>query len=242
MSAKLELYGCGSPNVVKVQLLLKELKIPFTYHEVDWRNGQQYKAEFVKINPNSKLPVIVDHDVEGEPINVFESGNILLYLANKYAKGRLVPDADKDIRAYTEVMNWLFWQMANIGPIFGNWYHFTNYATDKYPYSIQRFGNELRRLFHVLDNTLKTRKFVAGDTYSISDIAIYPWARIIGFVPDLTAQEFPNVYQYIARIKAIPSVVEWETFEEEERKKKPMAPPTEEQRKFMFGVDGRAQN
>ncbi|GAM27219.1 hypothetical protein SAMD00019534_103940 [Acytostelium subglobosum LB1] len=236
-NAKIEFYGCGSPNVVKVHLFFKALGVPFNYHEVKWRDGEQYKPEFVKINPNSKLPAIVDHDVAGGPITVFESGNILLYLANKY--GKFIPNVQTDLQGHTEVMNWLFWQMANLGPIFGNWYHFSVYAPEKYQYSITRFTNELSRLFHVLNRTLETRHFVAGNEYTIADMAIFPWARIYNFVPGCTKEEFPNLDAYITRIKQIKSVQEFEAYEAEQNAKNPRTEPTEEQRKNMFGVDGR---
>eukprot|EP01133_Synstelium_polycarpum_P004951 gene4951-5751_t len=233
MSKSLEFYGCSSPNVVKVQLLLKELNVPFNYHDLNIRKGDQYAPEFLAINPNGKLPALVDNTVEGEPITVFESGNILLYLATKYNK--LIPSIATDPRGHNEVLNWLFWQMANLGPNFGNYYHFVVYATERYEYPTNRYFNELRRLFHVINLRVADRKFIAGDEYTIADIAIFPWARYIGMIQDFKQEEFPNLFAYTARIKEIPSVQAWIAYEEELKAKNPApAPPTEEERKIMF--------
>ncbi|GAM21250.1 hypothetical protein SAMD00019534_044250, partial [Acytostelium subglobosum LB1] len=235
--SKIDFYGSNSPNVAKVFLILKALNLDFNYHHVNWRAGDQYRPEFVKINPNSKLPAIVDHDVQGEPITVFESGNILLYLATKH--GKFVPNALTQTREHTEVLNWLFWQMANLGPNFGNWFHFANYAKDKLEYPITRFHNELRRLFHVLNNTLEHRKFVAGNDFSVADASIFPWVRIFNYVPEFTAEEFPHVVRWLATVRELPFVQQWEADDKEYNIKYPFQLPTEEQRKFMFLVDGR---
>eukprot|EP01133_Synstelium_polycarpum_P011974 gene11974-13966_t len=231
----MELYGCGSPNVTKVHLLIKELGIEINYHTLNIRKGDQYAPDYLKINPNGKLPALIDNTVDGEPITVFESGNILLYLATKY--GKFIPNAQSDPHGHTEVLNWVFWQMANLGPAFGNYYHFVVYAQEKHPYSINRYFSEIRRLFHVLNNTLHSRTFIAGEDYSIADMCIYPWLRYISLVPDFKEDEFPKLFAYLARLKAIPSVVAFEKIEEEEKAKNPQSPPTDEERKIMFNRD-----
>ncbi|GAM29051.1 hypothetical protein SAMD00019534_122270 [Acytostelium subglobosum LB1] len=240
MTATIDFYGCNSPNVAKVFLLLKALNVEFNYHHINWRAGEQYSDKFVKINPNSKIPAIVDHDVQGDPITVFESGNILFYLATKYAK--FIPNAQKQPREHNETLNWLFWQMANVGPNFGNWFHFFNYAQEKQHYAIQRFHNELRRLFYVLDRALEQRQFVAGDQFTVADASIFPWARIYGMVPEFTKEEFPNVDRWLSTVRNLSFVQEWEADDKEYNNKYPNQPPTDEQRKFMFLVDGRRQN
>ncbi|GAM24355.1 hypothetical protein SAMD00019534_075300, partial [Acytostelium subglobosum LB1] len=228
-------YGAPSPNVVKVHLMFKELGIPFSYHELNIRRGEQYSPDFVRINPNGKLPAIVDYDVPGdEPISVFESGNILLYLSTKYK--RFMPSPSDDPRGHTEVLNWLFWQMSNLGPIFGNWYHFNVYAQEKHQYSIQRFYNELRRLFHVLNSTLATRTYIASnDEYTIADMACYPWTRYI-HITDLKEDEFPHLFRWLAMVKSRPAVQELEKMEEDQ-KTKPANPPSptaaSEERKYI---------
>eukprot|EP01133_Synstelium_polycarpum_P013827 gene13827-16304_t len=235
-SKSLDFYGCGSPNVVKVQLLLQELNVPFNYHEMNFRAGDQYTPEFLAINPNGKMPALVDNTVEGEPIKVFESGNILLYLATKYNK--FIPNASTHPREHNEVLNWLFWQMSNLGPNFGNFYHFFHYSVEKHPYSFARFFNELRRLFHVLNTRLSDRKFIAGNEYTIADMAIFGWLRYIRIIPEFTDQEFPNLFAYSARINEIPSVIAWIAHEEELKAKAPaQTAPTDEERKIMFGRD-----
>ncbi|GAM18854.1 hypothetical protein SAMD00019534_020290 [Acytostelium subglobosum LB1] len=218
--------------------MFKCLGINCNFIDVKWRDGEHYKPEFVRINPNSKLPAIVDHDVQGEPISVFESGNILLYLADKY--GMFIPPSS-NIRERTEVLNWVFWQMANLGPVIGSWYHFTQYAPEKIAYPIDRCTKELCRLFHVLNRTLENRRYIAGDDFTIADMAIFPWAKIYSWVGGFTKEEFPHLDAYIVRIREIKAVQELEAFEIEYRSKNPRTDPTPEQRKFMFGVDGRQQ-
>ncbi|EFA78077.1 putative glutathione S-transferase [Heterostelium album PN500] len=195
MEAKLkiiEFYGAPSPNVVKIHLLLRELReVPYSYHEINIRRGEQYSPDFLMINPNGKLPAVVDHDVEGEPISVFESGNILYYLANKYDK--LIPNIKTDPKSHTEVLNWVFWQMSNLGPVLGE-------------------------LIHVCC-LVKDRQYIASkDQFTIADIATYPWARYVSILPDISVEEFPHLYRWLALVKSRPSVAEWEEFEEEQKK------------------------
>jgi GST-like protein len=164
--------------------------------------GDQFKKEFLAISPNNRIPAIVDHEPKGggAPIAVFESGAILVYLAEK--SGKLLPS---DVRGRIEVMQWLFWQMGNLGPMAGQNNHFTHYAVEKLPYAMDRYRNEVNRLYGVLNGRLADRPFVAGD-YSIADIACYPW-----IVPHerqgQKIDDFPNIKRWLEAIKARPATV-----------------------------------
>ena len=160
----LKLYYSGAPNPAKVALFLEEAGMPYEAIPVDTRKGEQHSPEYLKINPNAKVPAIVDGDVV-----VFDSSACLLYLADK--TGKFWP---KDLRARTEVSEWLYWQMANLGPNSGQNNHFSNYAVEKIPYAMDRYRNEVNRLYGVLNRRLEGRDYVAGE-YSIADMAIYPW-------------------------------------------------------------------
>ena len=168
----IDLHYWPTPNGWKVTIALEELGVPYTVRPVNIGRGEQFRPEFLAISPNNRMPAIVDHAPAGggAPISVFESGAILLYLADK--TGRLVP---ADPRGRVEVLQWLFWQMGGLGPMAGQAYHFRNYAPQKIEYAIERYTNEVNRLYGVLDRRLADRAFVAGDAYSIADIAIYPW-------------------------------------------------------------------
>ena len=167
----IDLHYWPTPNGWKVTIALAELGLPYTVRPVNIGRGEQFRPEFLAISPNNRMPAIVDHDPPGggAPISIFESGAILLYLAEK--TGRLIPD---DVRGRTEVLQWVFWQMGGLGPMAGQAHHFRQYATEKIPYAIERYTNEVNRLYGVLDRRLADREFVAGD-YSIADIAIFPW-------------------------------------------------------------------
>jgi GST-like protein len=167
----IEVFGPSTPNVIKVLMALEELALPYRRVEVNILKGEQFKPEFLAISPNNRVPAIVDHAPEdrGGPLSVFESGAILLYLADK-AK-RLMP---KDARGRSAAIEWLMWQMAGQGPMLGQAGHFRNYAPEKLPYAIERYTNEANRLYRVLDTRLKGREYIAGD-YSMADIACWPW-------------------------------------------------------------------
>ncbi|GAM17050.1 hypothetical protein SAMD00019534_002250 [Acytostelium subglobosum LB1] len=234
-----EFYGTQSPNVSKVRLMFKSLGIDdqVIYHNIDWRKGEQYSADYVKINPNSKMPAIIDKSDPNDPVTVFESGNILLYLADKHKQ--FIPTSSFKLR--TECLNWVFWQMANLGPIMGQYVHFNHLAEQKCEYSIQRYFNELRRLLHVLDSHLEGREYVAANMYTIADMCIYPWiARLPVRVPSLDLQaEFPHLVKWVKQLKTVQSVAQWEREDEEARKQSPWVDPSAEERKYMYGRDGR---
>jgi GSH-dependent disulfide-bond oxidoreductase len=169
----IDVYSWATPNGHKVHIMLEECGLPYRAHPVNIGAGDQFKPEFLAISPNNKIPAIVDPDgPDGEPISLFESGAILLYLAGK--TGRFLPST---VRGRYEVLEWLMFQMGGVGPMLGQTHHFRIYAPEKIPYAIERYTNEARRIYGVLDKRLQQRDWVAADQYTIADIAIFPWLR-----------------------------------------------------------------
>lgn len=217
--ASIQLYSLSTPNGNKVSIILEELGIDYNAHTINIRNGDQFSSGFVAINPNSKIPALLDNEgPDGQPIALFESASILLYLADKYK--RFIPS---DPRLRIEAINWLFWQMSGFGPMTGNFGHFFVYApSDKIEarnYGCARYGMEVLRLLDVLEKHLTegNRTYLVGDEYSIADIAIFPWAYYIriGYVnPDsqlaakdyLTFERFVNLNKWIDLIYERPAV------------------------------------
>jgi GST-like protein len=197
----IDLYTWATPNGHKIHIMLEECKLPYAVHGVDIRAGDQFKPEFLAISPNNRIPAIVDHaGPGGKPISVFESGAILVYLAGK--TGRFLPKSDRD---KYKVLEWLMWQMGGFGPMLGQAHHFMNYAPEKIEYAINRYANEAKRLYGVLDRQLAKHKHVAGSQYSIADMAIWPWARSHkNHRIDLA--EFPHVGEWFERVGKRPAV------------------------------------
>ena len=197
----IDLYTFKTPNGRKISIALEELGIPYKTHAVDISKGDQFKPEFLAINPNNKIPAIVDHDAPGgRPFALFESGAILLYLAEK--TGALMPT---DPRGKAEVTQWLMFQMSGIGPILGQLNHFGRFATSKHPYAIDRFQTEAKRILNVVEQQLSSRDYLAT-TYSIADIATYPWLKgARDFFPELF-MNLPNIIQYLHRVGSRPAV------------------------------------
>ncbi len=168
----IDLHYWTTPNGHKITLFLEEAGLPYTIFPVNIGKDEQFKAEFLKIAPNNRIPAIVDHQPAdgGAPLSLFESGAILLYLAEK--TGQFIP---QDLRGRQEVSQWLFWQMGGLGPMAGQNHHFNRFAKEKIPYAIERYVKETARLYGVMNKRLADRQFVAGDEYSIADMAIYPW-------------------------------------------------------------------
>ncbi len=197
----IDLYYWTTPNGHKVSIFLEEAGLPYRVHGVDIGKNEQFAPAFLRIAPNNRIPAIVDDAPAdgGEPMSLFESGAILLYLAEK--TGRFLP---QDLRGRQEVSQWLFWQMGGLGPMAGQNHHFGTFAPEKIPYAIDRYVKETARLYGVLDRRLADRDFVAGE-YSIADMAIYPW-----IVPHERQQQsladFPNVQRWFASIEARPAV------------------------------------
>ena len=169
----IDVYSWPTPNGHKVHILLEEYALPYRAHAIDIGAGDQFKPAFLAISPNNKVPAIVDPDgPDGKPIALFESGAILVYLASKV--NRFLGETDRE--KFT-VLQWLMWQMGGFGPMLGQAHHFRIYAPEKIEYGIQRYSNEARRLYRVLDKQLEQTRYLAGDTYTIADIATFPWTR-----------------------------------------------------------------
>ncbi|AVH71612.1 glutathione binding-like protein [Nostoc sp. 'Lobaria pulmonaria (5183) cyanobiont'] len=198
----IELYYWATPNGHKITIFLEEVGLPYTINPVNIGAGDQFKPEFLKISPNNRMPAIVDHEPAdgGAPISVFESGAILLYLAEK--TGKLIP---QDLRNRTQVLEWLFWQMAGLGPMAGQNHHFSTYAPEKIEYAINRYVNETGRLYAILNKQLADREFVAGD-YSIADIAAYPWI-VPHELQNQNLEDFPHLKRWFETIKARPATI-----------------------------------
>jgi GSH-dependent disulfide-bond oxidoreductase len=196
----IDLHYWPTPNGHKVTLFLEEAGLDYTIHPVNIGKGDQFKPEYLAFSPNNKMPAIIDRAPAdgGEPQSVFESGAILLYLAEK--SGQFL---STDPRVRIETLEWLFWQMAGLGPMTGQYGHFNVYAPEKIPYAIDRYTNEANRLLQVLDTHLKGRDFIAGDAYSIADMATYPWIGVYDKAPiDMTP--YPEVQRWHAAIKSRP--------------------------------------
>jgi GST-like protein len=197
----IDLYYWPTPNGWKISIALEELGLPYKVVPVNIGRGDQFKPEFLAISPNNRMPAIVDHAPAdgGKPLSVFESGAILLYLADK--TGKLCP---KDLRGRTQVHEWLMWQMGGLGPMSGQANHFRNYAPEKIPYGIDRYTNEANRLYGVLDKRLAGREFICGE-FSIADCASWPWLLSHERIGQNLA-EFPNLRRWYESLKERPSV------------------------------------
>jgi GST-like protein len=196
----IDLYTWTTPNGRKVSIMLEELALPYRVHPVNIGQGEQFRPEYLKINPNGKIPSIVDPEgPDGEPITMMESGAILIYLAGK--TGKLLPASVRD--RYV-ALQWLMFQMGGVGPIFGQVHHFLRSAKEQVPYAIERYTKETRRLYGVLNERLKDREYLA-DSYSVADIATYPWvARHEWHKTDLS--DFAHVKRWFDAISARPAV------------------------------------
>ena len=200
----LDLYTWTTPNGYKISIMLEETGLPYEVHAVNLSQEQQFKAEFTALNPNQKIPAIVDHDVAGGPLTIFESGAILIHLAEK--TGKLLPT---EVRSRAAVLQWLMFQMSAIGPILGQTGHFVNTAPEKIAYAIQRFTGESLRLVGVLNAGLEGREYLGG-AYSIADIATYPWIIAAwkpfqGIFPDQVGK-MQNVQRWLDTMGARPAV------------------------------------
>lgn len=197
----IDLYTWTTPNGWKASIALEELGLPYAVHPVHIGRGEQFKPEFLAISPNNRIPALVDHAPAGggPPVSIFESGAILLYLAEK--TGQLLP---QDLRGRTEVVQWLMWQMGGFGPMLGQAHHFRRYAPERIEYAVNRYTQEAARLYRVLNTRLADREFVAG-AYSIADIAIYPWTRTHDWQGQDLA-DFPHVQRWVQTMRARPAV------------------------------------
>ena len=222
----IDLYTWPTPNGFKVSILLEELGLPYNVIPVDIGKGAQFEPEYLKLNPNNKMPTIVDNEgPDGRPYAVMESGAILIYLADKH--GKFLP---KGGEARYDVLQWLMWQMGGLGPMLGQAHHFLQYAPEKIEYAMNRYSNEANRLYGVLNKRLTGRDYVAGD-YSIADMAIMPWLRY----PDRQAvdiEQYPEVKRWRESLEARPAVQKGLAVLAENRRSGPIS---DEQREVMFG-------
>ncbi len=222
----IDVYYWGTPNGLKIKLFLEEAELPYRIIPVDIGKGEQFKPEFLRISPNNRIPAIVDHAPAGggEPLSLFESGAILLYLAEKI--GRFIPS---DVRGRAQVLEWLFWQVGGLGPMAGQNGHFNQYAPEKVPYAIERYTKETNRLYGVLDRQLAGHDYIAGD-YSIADMASYPW-----IVPHERHQQnlddFPNLKRWFVAIRERPACRRAYAGIEQSYSRK----ISDEERKVLFG-------
>ena len=228
----IDLYYWTTPNGHKITLFLEEAGLPYRIVPVNISTGEQFKPDFLRIAPNNRIPAIVDHAPQGggEPISLFESGAILLYLADK--TGRFIP---QDLRGRNEALQWLFWQMGGLGPMAGQNHHFSQYAPEKLPYAIDRYVRETARLYRVLDTHLSDgRDFIAGE-YSIADMACYPW-----IVPHQRQQQnlddFPSLKRWFDRIAERPAAQRAYALAETINTSPSV---TDASRAILFGQDGK---
>jgi GST-like protein len=225
----IELYYWPTPNGHKITLFLEEAGLDYRIHPIDISAGDQFKPEFLAFSPNNRMPAIIDTAPAdgGEPISVFESGAILLYLAQK--TGRFMPS---DVRGQKTVTEWLMWQVGGLGPMAGQNHHFGVYAPEKLPYAIARYVNETNRLYGVLDRRLQGRDFITGQDYSVADMACYPWV-----VPWQRQQQnlddFPNLKRWLNAIAARPATIR--AYAEGETVSQNRTTVTEEGKKILFG-------
>jgi GST-like protein len=231
----IDLYFWTTPNGYKISVALEELALPYRTVPINIGKGEQFAPQFLAISPNNRIPAIVDHEPQGggAPVSVFESGAILLYLAEK--TGKLIP---QELRGRVEVLQWLFWQMAGLGPMAGQNGHFNVYAPEKIAYAIERYTKETNRLYGVLNKRLADREFIAG-AYSIADIACYPWIRPFRNHGQ-NLDEFPHLKRWFDTIGARPAVKK-----AYEGAADPYAPDqatlTEEARRILFGQTARKE-
>lgn len=224
----IDLFYWPTPNGHKITMFLEEAELDYVIHPIDISAGDQFKPEFLAFSPNNRMPAIIDRAPadSGESVTVFESGAILLYLAEK--TGRFIP---ADLRGRKTVTEWLFWQVGGLGPMAGQNHHFGIYAPESIPYAINRYVNETNRLYGVLDRRLEGRKFIAGDDYTIADMACYPWV-----VPWKRQQQnlddFPNLRRWFDGVRARPATVR--AYEKAEPYASRPA-VTEEGKKLLFG-------
>ena len=221
----IDFYTWATPNGHKVAIMLEELEIPYRVIPVDIQRGAQFTPEFLAINPNHRIPAIVDHDFSDGPLTLFESGAILIYLAEQ--SGRFL---SSNPRLRYETLVWLMFQMGGVGPMFGQAHHFRDYAPEPIPYAIDRYTKESGRLYGVLEKRLATHEYLAGD-YSIADMATFPWTNSYKRQGQDMA-DFPNVKRWREALKERPGVQRGVALLAEKRRN---TPPDETTRDYMFG-------
>ena len=222
----IDVYSWATPNGHKVHIMLEELGLDYRAHAIDIGAGDQFTDEFLKISPNNKIPAIVDSDgPDGQPISLFESGAILIYLAGK--TGKLLGTSDRE---KYNVLQWVMFQMGGLGPMLGQAHHFRIYAPEKIEYAVNRYSNEAKRLYGVLDKQLSKTAYLAGDEYTIADIASFPWTRSWKN-QGIELSEYPNVQRWFDAISERPAVQRGVTVLADKRK----ALTDDKARDILFG-------
>ncbi len=228
MANPIELYYWPTPNGWKVTMFLEEVGLPYEVRPVDITSGDQFEEEFLKISPNNKMPAIVDRDgPDGEPISIFESGAILIYLAEK--TGSFFPQSPRE---KYRVLEWLMFQMGSVGPMLGQTHHFRKYAPEEITYAIDRYTGEAERIYGVIDCRLAESNYIAGDQYTIADIAVYPWL-VSHEAQGQDIEDFPHLKRWFDAIGSRPAVQREREVGEELRK--PVEDLDEESREKLFG-------
>ncbi|AKZ63061.1 glutathione S-transferase [Herbaspirillum hiltneri N3] len=222
----IDVYSWATPNGHKVHIMLEELGLDYRTHAIDIGAGDQFTDEFLKISPNNKIPAIVDSDgPDGQPMSLFESGAILIYLAGK--TGKLLGATDRE---KYNVLQWVMFQMGGLGPMLGQAHHFRIYAPEKIEYAVNRYSNEAKRLYGVLDKQLSRTAYLAGDAYTIADIASFPWTRSWKN-QGIELSEYPNVQRWFDAISERPAVQRGVTVLADKRK----ALTDDKARDILFG-------
>lgn len=228
MPRPIDLYYWPTPNGKKITIFLEEAGLPYNLMPVDISAGEQFDEEFLRISPNNKMPAIVDSEgPNGEPISVFESGAILIYLAEK--TGRFMPSSP---RQRYRAMEWLMFQVSSVGPMLGQAHHFRGYAPEEIPYAIDRYTNEAARLYEVMDRHLSEAEYFVGEDYSIVDMAIYPWVASHN-KQGQKIEDFPNLRRWYEAMGERPAV--WRAMEVGEELRRPIEDLDEEARDVLFG-------
>ena len=226
----IELLTAPTPNGWKISIMLEECGLPYRVQWIDLGKGEQFAPDFLTISPNNRIPAITDHAPAdgGEPISVFETGAILLYLAEK--TGQFLPD---DLRSRKRVMEWLFWQVGGLGPMLGQHGHFKLYAPDRIAYATNRYRDEALRLYGVLERQLAGSPFLAGEAYSIADMACWPWVRTWK-AQDIPLDEYPAVRSWYDRLKQRPGLRRGVALGSERVNKRPQ--DSAETRRILFSI------
>jgi len=223
----LDLYAWPTPNAHKVSIMLEEIGLPYNVIPVNIGAGEQFEPSFLKISPNNRMPAIVDHDAPGGPVSIFESGAILMYLAEK--SGQFWPT---EVHKRYDVAQWVMWQMGGLGPMLGQANHFKYVAPEPMPYAVDRYVNETKRLFGILDHRLTDRDYIAGD-YSIADMASYSWSTIFTRL-DIAIEEFPALQRWQSRMAERPAVKRGMALLADKRQTSPQ-PVDEKTREILYG-------
>jgi GST-like protein len=223
----LDLYAWPTPNAHKVSIMLEEIGLPYNVIPVNIGAGEQFEPSFLKISPNNRMPAIVDHDAPGGPVSIFESGAILMYLAEK--SGQFWPT---EVHKRYDVAQWVMWQMGGLGPMLRQANHFKYVAPEPMPYAVDRYVNETKRLFGILDHRLTDRDYIAGD-YSIADMASYSWSTIFTRL-DIAIEEFPALQRWQSRMAERPAVKRGMALLADKRQTSPQ-PVDEKTREILYG-------